>query len=773
MNSVNPTSLHLGLGWFPDAPGGLNRYLRGLLEALNADRMEATAVVVGPVRRAPSYVDAPAVSSDSLPARLLAYSRAAHRNPDVDLVDAHFALYAFPTACLGRGRRLPLVVHFHGPWSLEGRASGDGILRQTVKRTVERLVYRRADEAIVLSRAFGRLLIERYGVSPWRVNVIPPGVDLAQFSPGDRSSARLELGLPDGAWIAFAVRRLVPRMGIDVLLDSWSRLPVDRGLLLIAGDGPLRSPLERRAPSGVRFIGAVNDELLRSYYRAADVSVVPSRSLEGFGLVALESLACGTPVIVTAVGGLPEVVSGLPGDVVVPRDNPAALADRLATAASGSKPLPSTSQTRAHAEQFTWPRVADRHRGVYRRAVRRGRRLPLRVVYLDHTAVLSGAELALLRLLSALDGVDAHVMLAEDGPLVQKLEVSGISVEVLPLTDAARGITRRQVNEGRVLARGTTAGGAYVFRLARRLRRFAPDLVHTNSLKSALYGGAAGRIAGIPVVWHVHDRVAPDYLGERGTRIVRLAALRVPSAVIANSHSTLASLGVPGQVIPNPIPRVRSAHRNGERPFTAGMVGRIASWKGQHVFIEAFAHAFPNGPERAFVIGAPLFGEDEHRYEDELHTLVERLGLRDRILFTGFVDDVTSWLARLDALVHASTLAEPFGQVVVEGMAAGIPVIASRAGGPAEIIEDGSTGLLYPPSDVAALAEILVRLATDPALREDLGSRARAAADNYAPDVVAAQVRDLYEGVLKRHLVSSEGGDPRAVGGRRPAWGHR
>lgn len=469
----------------------------------------------------------------------------------------------------------------------------------------------------------------------------------------------------------------------------------------------------------------------------------------------LEALACGTPVIVTDVGGLPEAVAGLDSDLVVPAGNAGALAERLAAAADGSKPLPTARRARAHAERFSWNRAAERHREVYRRAADGGRRLPLRVVYLDHTAALSGGELALLRLLPAMERVDSHVVLAEDGPLVCKLEAAGISVEVLPLAESTRMLTRRQVGRASSLAAGSATSGLYALGLARLLRRLKPDLVHTNSLKSALYGGTAGRLAGIPVVWHIRDRIAPDYLGARATRVVRLAARHLPTAVIANSDTTLVSLGVDGQVIPSPIGHVSATPRNGGGPFAAGIVGRIARWKGQHVFIEAFARAFPDGPERAFVIGAPLFGSDDRAYEEEVRQLVRQLGLEGRVRFTGFVEDVPSWLAQLDVLVHASVLPEPFGQVVAEGMAAGVPVVASRAGGPAEIIEDGVNGFLVAPGEAGALADVLTHLARRPEVRATVGAQGRQSAKRFEASVIAADVLRLYEQVTHVELASA------------------
>jgi glycosyltransferase involved in cell wall biosynthesis len=147
------------------------------------------------------------------------------------------------------------------------------------------------------------------------------------------------------------------------------------------------------------------------------------------------------------------------------------------------------------------------------------------------------------------------------------------------------------------------------------------------------------------------------------------------------------------------------------------------------------------------VIGAPLFGSAEETYARELRSLVTDLDLADRVEFRGFRDDVQDELAQLDVLVHASVLPEPFGQVVVEGMAAGLPVVAADAGGPAEILESGVTGILVPAGDTAALADALRRLAEDGELRLRLGEAARLRAMAFAPERIAPQVLEIYRGI--------------------------
>ena len=380
----------------------------------------------------------------------------------------------------------------------------------------------------------------------------------------------------------------------------------------------------------------------------------------------------------------------------------------------------------------------------------------LRVTYLDHCAQLSGGELALFRLLEALEGVDPVVILAEDGDLVTMMRDAGILVDVAPIAAGAGAIRKGSVTLRRLRPQVVSQWLLYTLRLARRLRRDRPDIVHTNSLKATFYGSVAAHIAGVPVVCHVRDRIAEDYLPAIAVRAVRLTLRLLADGVIANSASTMATVdlvdrkaAVASLVIHDAVPPFPSAPSSPEQAppsLRVGMVGRIAPWKGQDVFLRAFAQAFPDSTASAVVIGAPLFGEED--FDVEVRRLAIELGIDERVTFTGFRKDVVAELRQLDVLVHASVIPEPFGMVVVEGMAAGLVVVAGDAGGPAEVVEDGVTGLLYLPGDINALAGALRRAANSPLLRARLGRAAQLRAEEFRPDVVAPKVAAFYAQIL-------------------------
>jgi glycosyltransferase involved in cell wall biosynthesis len=289
-----------------------------------------------------------------------------------DVVAAHFAPYAAPFLDLIEHE--PFVFHFHGPWAAESRTERQRGLGVTLKRAMELAVYRRADRFIVLSEAFAGVLCRDYGVARERISIVPGGVDAARFATQQtKREARIGLGIPADRAVVGVVRRLVHRMGLEGLLDAMRavRARVPDALLVIAGTGPLAKQLADRAVElglerHVHFVGFVPDDRLAELYRACDVTIVPSLALEGFGLTTIESLAAGTPVLVTPVGGLPETVLGLDSGLVLADTAPATISAALADALLGARSLPTPERCAAYARaSFDWPVIAAKVRAVY------------------------------------------------------------------------------------------------------------------------------------------------------------------------------------------------------------------------------------------------------------------------------------------------------------------------------------------------------------------------------------------------------------------------
>ncbi|WP_322022572.1 glycosyltransferase family 4 protein [Burkholderia sp. BCC1977] len=368
--------------WFPERAGGLDRMYYSLVGALPGAGVEVRGLVAGSPKVADDTggaIQGFGPASQPLARRMLAARRALRdeiRSERPDVISSHFALYTFPGLDVTRG--IPQVSHFQGPWADESQVEGAASLGQRAKRYLEQAVYTRSSRLIVLSQAFGQILTNRYGIEPSRVRVIPGCVDTAQFdTPLTPAEARHKLQLPQDRPIVLAVRRLVRRMGLEDLIDAIGLVKHRHPdvLLLIAGKGKIGEELQQRIDEAglqdnVKLLGFVPDNHLAALYRAATVSVVPTVALEGFGLITVESLASGTPVLVTPVGGLPEAVAGLSNDLVLPSTGADAIAEGLGGALSGAIALPDEAACKRYArDHFDNAVIARRVAGVYEEAI--------------------------------------------------------------------------------------------------------------------------------------------------------------------------------------------------------------------------------------------------------------------------------------------------------------------------------------------------------------------------------------------------------------------
>ena len=380
LNKSHPLQLlSIGAEWQSEVAGGVNRYTGGLADALAGLGVSQQWVVVGNNPQAEQYqVTAAAPPTAKLLSRLGGVRRSSRElSKQADVLATHFALYAAPAvrAC----KALPHVCHFHGPWAAESAVEGGNRLAVLAKKWLEKKVYRSADRVVTLSKAFADVVTRDYGVSPEKLRVIPGGVDVGRWEvTADRRAAREQLGWPTDRPIVVCIRRLARRMGIENLIEAVSQLRDSQPdlLVLIGGGGPLRGELEAKIEScglqhHVQLLGFVPEQDLPLAYRAADLSIVPTQSLEGFGLIVLESLAVGTPCLVTPVGGLPEVVDGFATDLILEGSSSDAIASGIQAALGGGLSLPTTDQCRSYVrENFAWPLIAKQVLDVYSEVVK-------------------------------------------------------------------------------------------------------------------------------------------------------------------------------------------------------------------------------------------------------------------------------------------------------------------------------------------------------------------------------------------------------------------
>jgi D-inositol-3-phosphate glycosyltransferase len=263
------------------------------------------------------------------------------RAADYELIHAHYWLSGAVALALRQRWGVPVIQMFHTLGRLKNDVARSPRDREPALRIAEEArIAASADRIVVAADVERAYLAEHYGADPGRVAVIPCGVDTDLFRPGSRAEARAALGL-DGGPVVLYVGRLAPIKGLDTLLDAVGRLR-DRGrrprLLIVGGDAdePLdghEAELRRRVErlglrDAVSFVGAQPQPTLRSYYVAADATVLPSY-YESFGMVALEAMACASPVIASRVGGLATTVRDGVTGFLVPDGDAAALAARL------------------------------------------------------------------------------------------------------------------------------------------------------------------------------------------------------------------------------------------------------------------------------------------------------------------------------------------------------------------------------------------------------------------------------------------------------------
>jgi len=401
----------------------------------------------------------------------------------------------------------------------------------------------------------------------------------------------------------------------------------------------------------------------------------------------------------------------------------------------------------------------------------------MKVLFLSPNASLGGAEQVLLTMTDMLrchaPEVDLAVLTFGDGPLVEALKQRNVKVVRFRVPRTLEQLGDSGIGAlGKLRLVGKAALAIPGFWRMRRdfneaLLALQPDLIHSNGIKSHLLAFFSGARS-IPVVWHLHD-----FYGSRplARKLLRWAARGCSEGIaisqaVANDFQAVVgprpvSLILNGIDVSRFSPQPPDSQLPGEALPTppgmlrVGMVATYARWKGQEIFFQSAAKILrnlPGFPVQFYLIGGPVYQTTGSQYQEyDLRNRTLELGISEKMRLICFQTKPENVYSNLDIVVHASTKPEPFGLTIIEAMACGRAVVASVAGGVAEIIENGKDALGVNPGDVDCLVNALERLLHDPDLRGRLGANARAKAVKFFDrNRIGVQLLRVYERVLKR-----------------------
>ena len=639
-------------------------------------------------------------------------------------------------------------------------------------------------------------IVTCYPATRSKVRTLYNGIDLDAYRPWWtqqtlRERVRRERGLGSGPVILYA-GRLVEQKGVHVLAEAFRQIATrwPSSKLVIVGSHTYSDPTEtdyikqlkqqlQPLSAQVVWTGFVLSEDIEGWYAASDVVVVPSIGPESFSMVTLEAMAAGLSVIAFDHGGPRELLSHHEtGWLVNLSDGCEGMAKAFEVLLADEalrRRLGAAARRRAE-QRFSWQAVMPEVSALYEEAVRvhrsSARGMPrVRVLLAESGTGYGGSAKYLSELVARLDPkrYDVWVSAAARGPFIQKVKTLGIPVIerprwVFPWRESLEGAGGggRGTRIIRYLWYAITGAAQLIFvvpTIAFWLKRRRIQLVHLNNeILSQLPLLLAAKLAGCRVICHLQ--------GWRPfTRAERWVVRWVDELVcISHAGARYYQGQLPGRhvrAIPHAIEwdghaasrealRVTQRQRLGLGPsdLLVAIIGRLVPWKGQAVFLKALAKAKAQKPHlRGLIVGHDP--SPTQSYLRTLQGLTRELGVDEAVQFLDWQEDVWALYAASDVIVHASTEPEPFGLIVIEAMAAGTPVIATRAGGVVDIVVDGSTGLLVEPRDVDALATAIIRLLENRALTAQLTRQAtETVRTSFTMERNAAQVMEVYEQLL-------------------------
>jgi glycosyltransferase involved in cell wall biosynthesis len=372
----------------------------------------------------------------------------------------------------------------------------------------------------------------------------------------------------------------------------------------------------------------------------------------------------------------------------------------------------------------------------------------LPVLFLQGAGFRAGAERALLARIRHLPehGIEPVVAFMAEGPFRQEVERGGVETILLGRTPHLRDLTRLPAAIREI---GSVARARHV------------HVIEGCGEKMSFLAGWAARLAHCACVYNLQDaprRNARATGVQLAAMLGRHDAVVVPSRWMARAFRR--SWGVRPSVIPNAVVLEELPDQPADVCALAGwpqgsavvgLFGRLVAWKGTDVLLRAAQRVRASHEHARFLVaGGSLYGW-EPEYRNRVRQLAQELGLADRVYFADHREDALELMSGCDVVCHCSLEPEPFGMVVLEAMALGKPVVATRTGGPEELIDHGRTGMLVEPGDDLGLAAEIASIVDDAARRDQLGSAARSVARyRFGSAAVGVSLGALYGEVAAR-----------------------
>ncbi|MEO6456991.1 MAG: glycosyltransferase [Chloroflexia bacterium] len=390
---------------------------------------------------------------------------------------------------------------------------------------------------------------------------------------------------------------------------------------------------------------------------------------------------------------------------------------------------------------------------------------PARVLYLDAYPKFGGGQQVLLSVVTKLNRsrYEPLVALPVENPLRERLIENGVRAFGLPFEPSnytlpsplrPMSVPRTVVSLFRVISQ--------TIRLARREK---VDLIHANSAVAGVHAIPVARILRIPCIVHSHDFNTSGVTNRLLTVMMRYrgAAMIFVSKVLAAHYRADKLRRYPYKVIHNAVDTnlFRPDENARERflaelglphdTFLIGAIGRIERWKGFDLLMEAFATVAAAHPNARLVMVGDVIFEHLKGVKLELVQQVQRLGIQDKVIFTGFRDDIPYVMSAVDALVHCPVEREGFPMIMIEAMACGRPIVTVPSGGIVEQVFDGVNGFVVPMRDTMALAAATSRLISDPSLARRMGlAGRRMVEERLTIEIQTSQVEQMYDRMLHK-----------------------